>query len=62
MPGFTSVIARIFANATLNEYADDFKPRLSQHSGKTYADDKKTTCEQCHVRLALAPHSYPLLC
>ncbi len=62
VPGFASVIARVFANATLNEPVDDFKPRLSQHSGKTYADDKQPNCEQCHVRLALAAHSYPLLC
>lgn len=52
----------VFANATLNEPADDFEPRLSQHSGKSLACDKQTTCEQCHVRLALAPHLYPLLC
>lgn len=58
VPVFAGVIARIFANATLNELVDDFKPRLSQHSGKTYADDKPTH----PVRLALAAHPYPLLC
>ena len=62
VPVFANAIARVFANATLNEPVDDFKPRLSQHSGKLYADDKYTNCERCHVRLALALHSYPLLC
>lgn len=71
VPVFASV-ARVFANAafyertfmraTLNELVDDLQPRLSQHSGKPYADGNQPTCEQCHVRLALAPHLYPLLC
>ncbi len=58
VPVFASVIARIFANATPNEQVDDLEPRLSQHSGKTYVGDK----QQYDVRLALAPHPYPLLC
>lgn len=62
VPVFANAIARVFANATLKELVDDFKPRLSQHLGKLYADDKYTNCERCRVRLALALHSYPLLC
>lgn len=59
---FVSVIARVFANATLNEPVYDFKQRLSQHSGKPIAVDNQHNCERRHVRLALALHSYPLLC
>lgn len=62
VPTFASVIARIFANATLNEQADDLEPRLFQHSGKTLAYAERTNCEACHVRLAFAAHLYPLLC
>ena len=62
VPVFAGVITRVFANATLNEPVDDFKRRLSQHSGKTYADDKRTNTTSFAVRLALAAHPYPLLC
>ena len=62
VPVFAGVITRVFANATLNEPVDDFKRRLSQHSGKTYAYGKRTNTTPFAVRLALAPHLYPLLC
>ena len=62
VPVFAGVITHVFANATLNEPVDDFKRRLSQHSGKPYAYGKRTNMTPFAVRLALAPHLYPLLC
>lgn len=62
VPVFANAIARVFANATLNEPVYDSKRRLSQHSGKPLAYGKPTNCERCHVRLALATHHFPLLC